>query len=695
MRLTLRTLLAYLDDTLEPAQAREIGLKVEENPAAQELIDRIKKVTRRRGLNTPPTGSEGSASDPNTVAEYLSDALTSEQIAQMEQTCLESDVHLAEVAACHQILTLVLTEQVRVPPTARQRMYRLVKGRESIPNRKPGATIPIGGVRPDEKTADPDDTETSLLLGLPAFSTDSPARRIGRAAAVAVLLLILAGAVWMAIPRAERLKPGEPVAVAVVPPPKQETPPAKSSVKDPGPTPKPVPMPEEAPKAPTPPVEPGTKELAPTTPPPRSDRLPVGRLEKSTAVVVRKSVGGDRWERVVAENPAIFGSDRVMALPGYKATLQLEGPVTVELWGNLPELFASPVLESSVVPSAPGEGFDADLTLHRGRIYLSTKRPGGAKVRVRFLKEVWDFALTDAKSEVAFEVIHALMPGEFSERPRTTIAVIVREGEAVLKVPYRPATTLGKGGEAFWDNKGGKAELQSKPPAGERFPPYWSKVIAPNDGPRAAATLEALLGFSQKLTDPLRVRATFDEALQMKEERPTPADVAAARVAVLAFAALGDFRGIADQIADPQRPLLRISALEGLHSALAYDEESAEKFTKLLVDNQRLTPQDAEFALRLLRGFSPTERSEERTFDALQNGLMSSSIMVRELAFQNLLSFLKPDEKVPEVLLRFDVAAPAEMRDPIVKMWKVRIEGMKQDLQKPVVELAPAPRPKK
>src|SRR5690349_5409894 len=40
MRLTLRTLLAWLDDTLEPSQVREIGKQVSESPFAQELADR-------------------------------------------------------------------------------------------------------------------------------------------------------------------------------------------------------------------------------------------------------------------------------------------------------------------------------------------------------------------------------------------------------------------------------------------------------------------------------------------------------------------------------------------------------------------------------------------------------------------------------------------------------------------------------
>ena len=50
LRLTLRTLLAYLDDTLDPAEARDLGTRVAASAPARDLMDRIKKVTRRRGL---------------------------------------------------------------------------------------------------------------------------------------------------------------------------------------------------------------------------------------------------------------------------------------------------------------------------------------------------------------------------------------------------------------------------------------------------------------------------------------------------------------------------------------------------------------------------------------------------------------------------------------------------------------------
>src|SRR5262249_4765867 len=125
MRLTLRTLLAYLDDILEPAQAREIGEKLNESSFASSLVSRIREVMRRRRLPASTLSGPGVGIDPNTVGEYLDNTLPPDGVADVEKICLESDVHLAEAAACHQILTLALGEPVDIAQQTRERMYAL------------------------------------------------------------------------------------------------------------------------------------------------------------------------------------------------------------------------------------------------------------------------------------------------------------------------------------------------------------------------------------------------------------------------------------------------------------------------------------------------------------------------------------------------------------------------------------------
>ncbi len=125
MRLTLRTMLAYLDDVLDPADAKVLGKKIQESEFASGLAQRVQAVTKKLRMGAPRLDGKGMGNDANTVAEYLDSTLPQDRVGDFERVCLESDKHLSEVAACHQILTLVLGKPADVPPQLRERIYAL------------------------------------------------------------------------------------------------------------------------------------------------------------------------------------------------------------------------------------------------------------------------------------------------------------------------------------------------------------------------------------------------------------------------------------------------------------------------------------------------------------------------------------------------------------------------------------------
>jgi hypothetical protein len=192
MRLTLRTLLAYMDGILEPADREEIGKKIEESEFARQLVQRLRDSTRNPRLSAPRVSGKGMGPDPNTVAEYLDNTLAGERVPEFEKLCLDSDADLAEVAACHQILTMVLAQPAEIDMDMKQHMYGIVN-QSTATERKGGATAEhLAGV-PDEMWVKPKRRKPVI----PDYLRESPSGSKWKTYLAAVILLVVVVAATM------------------------------------------------------------------------------------------------------------------------------------------------------------------------------------------------------------------------------------------------------------------------------------------------------------------------------------------------------------------------------------------------------------------------------------------------------------------------------------------------------------------
>lgn len=274
MRLTLRTLLAYMDGILEPEQAEALRKKVEESEFAAKLMDRIREVSRRLRLGAPHVREKAELLDPNTVAEYLDNTLHGDRVPDFEKVCLESDMHLAEVASCHQILTMILGEAAEIDPQTRQRMYQLLEQVAAAEQAEENSASPGSGTDAAESSPEkPVAGESGPTPAKPKASVPEYLREptTPRRFWVGAALLFLAGfAAMILLGALGMLDPGKPLARLLGISGPEEVQPAASQPTPPEPSPQETPAPSGKekltqpegvlPKAPSEAEKPGTEK---------------------------------------------------------------------------------------------------------------------------------------------------------------------------------------------------------------------------------------------------------------------------------------------------------------------------------------------------------------------------------------------------------------------------------------------------
>jgi hypothetical protein len=664
MRLTLRTLLAYLDDTLEPTEAKAIGQKVAESDTAQELIARIREVTRRRRITTPTATSAGAKVDPNTIAEYLDNELSADALAEVEQLALASDVHLAEIAACHQILTVVLGEPAMVPPTAYKRMYGLVKPPEGNPHGQP----PVRR-RADEALPEGKEVDETLRLGLPALRSGGGwGNRLILVAGAACILLLLGVAIWMVIPPSR--EGSEPVAKGSLLPPtgsekkdrlrtdtgKKDTEVNKKQVedkekdkdkdkdkgngkdKDEKKDPEPKKLPEEIPPANLVAVQ-DVGLFEPPSPP-------------ATAVLLQRKEDGKTWARLIrSDKPARVLTNRpLVSLPGYRSVVQLDNGLRLTLWGNLPEIWPFPLAFESRVVLHPSDQVDLDFTLERGRVALTNPKDNPLKVRLRFANpanpekgEAWEIILVEKNTEVIANLAGAMPVGELffpaktnpqRKGPLAVLVLVVTSGSASVKIDFQTIDKLTpppEGPMLAWLSKEGVVKTFPQ----DALPP-WTQEKPPLPKGFEAKQRITVMGALSPLSTELSGSAV-DTGL-LNALKPSN-DVQVRRLAVRAAGAMDDLQRVIDLLQDKDLDVRR-AAVETLRIWIAGGWDHDYKLFDTL--QTIYTRPESEIIMSLLHYYSPDQDRDPALHAALCQYLVHKKVAIRELAHDYLLR-IRPD----------------------------------------------------
>jgi hypothetical protein len=411
---------------------------------------------------------------------------------------------------------------------------------------------------------------------------------------------------------------------------------------------------------------------------PDDRRAPVGRCVLPAGSLLERQ-GPDKAWGLPGAPAKVFSRDLLLALPGERAEVEsANGGVHLVLWGSMPQLSRSAVLESAVVLH-DNPDFDLTFNLERGRVKLvSTKDKEPARIRVTVPGQTWEITLAEKGDEAALEYYGRWPRGvPFStkpkpeDRPNDELVFFAIKGSAELKVGPRQYTVRAPA-YFHWDSVGGD----------DRSPHRLDRKldwIDPDPEQRAAA------GVVQEVLDRLH------EGLRDKPLDDVPADLRAFadrdsdhgradvthRFVVYTLGATDDLPRLVKCLTDAKQADVRDAAIEALRHWIGRGPGQDQKVYDLLVKQEKYKPTQAEVVMQLLH--SPFRADEPEAYQTLIDYLRHDNLAVRELARWHLYRLAPAGKDIA-----YDAAGTAEDREKAYNKWKELI---------PDGKLPPKPKP--
>ncbi len=682
MRLTLRTMLAYLDQVLDQETSAEIAEKIRQSEVASEIIQRIEDVLRRPRLGAPELSGRGMQMDPNTVAEYLDNVLSKEQVADFEKSCLESNTLLAEVASCHRVLANILDQPVDVSPECRKKLYELFQHRKELRSPAPEAEAKPSGKSAPAATPAPEAhaLEEELLAPPPARETNW---RWLLAAALAVVLVVCTlmsvspqgfwkgGQEQMAQDTSEPsppspVQPSQPSPSEPAPPkppkptpadqadadssgqpkspasrpqppapdplPKATTPvpPLPESEKEepsgdrkPMPNPSQSPSPPDAPPQPVQPLPAPKATVKPLPLPPKPASKPsaaVGKLTSPGALLYRPQ-GEESWDWVHERLAPLRGGDRLVVPYGFSASVMMADGVQLQF---------SSQTQFQLPPKWPAQ--EKPLQLARGRLVVLTPGQQVTRIPLRLGPLAGQVELLTPGAAMACQVRYQRPPGtDLLKTPSQVQATLFCiAGTLRWRSAQGEAVEVGQNGQIVL--RGGQevaVQAQASPP------PWLHQDTLPQLIRDSAPEFLRLL--HQEL-DPQEADKDKDKDVELvlREVAQQHPRVELSYLALVHLLELGIFDPAVDALREPRfrKGSYWEKLLNQLYQAASVSPEAAQRVQTAFL--QRRGESVGQQLFLLLRGFSREELMQEAVANQVVALLGHGDLDFRRLTLWNL-----------------------------------------------------------
>jgi hypothetical protein len=384
------------------------------------------------------------------------------------------------------------------------------------------------------------------------------------------------------------------------------------------------------------------------------------------SVLVQRGGESEPWT-VLRSGQAVSTAHSLVSLPGYESLVSLAGGLRLNLWGSLPE-FGEPVQESAIMFNNPAPGVAVDLTLERGRVEIDGSRAAaGTRVRLRFLRQVWDVNLRERGSRVCAELWQDDEVSANGEANRS-FGLFTR-GKVRIRVGREELAFAGPA-RAFWSSSEPERvdhEELEKPPA------WWGGQRIPAT-PQAKDALLSLQDWAVK---------RLDKAPDVIETMVTVArdssDLTDRLIGLWFLAALGEASHLIEFLEDkdPKNADIRTTAMFALRDWLTRHRQRRAALVRLVQQRRGYARVNAELIVSLLLPCTAAACEKASTYQALIGYLNHDNPAVRALAFHHLYSELGDRMPREALEIEYDPTDGPEKRQEAVEKWRKMIPAGK------------------